>query len=46
MNVDIATTKETKDGAADVVCRSEAGLFLGASSLKIQGIVDPPTLEE
>jgi ribonuclease HI len=45
VNVDAATTKETCDGAVGVVCRSEAGLFLGASSLKIRGIADPSTLE-
>jgi ribonuclease HI len=38
-------TKDMHDGAVGVVYRSEAGLFLGASSLKIQGIADPPTLE-
>jgi hypothetical protein len=45
MNIDEATTKDINDGAIGMVCRSKAGLFFDASSLKIRGIADPPTLE-
>ena len=37
--------KEGSGGAVAVVCRNETGEFLGASSLTIEGIMDPGILE-
>jgi hypothetical protein len=45
LNVDAAVAKNKPDGAVEVVCRSESGVFLGASSISIPGISDPFVLE-
>jgi ribonuclease HI len=45
INVDAAVAKTGRGGAVGAVCRDEAGLFLGASSLTIKGISDPTVLE-
>ncbi|KAK1683351.1 hypothetical protein QYE76_044199 [Lolium multiflorum] len=45
INVDAATAKNGPGGAVAVVCRSEAGTFMGASTLTISGLDNPATLE-
>jgi hypothetical protein len=45
INVDVATAKNGPGGAVAVVCRSEAGTFMGASTLTISGLDNPATLE-
>jgi hypothetical protein len=41
INVDAAVAKEGAGGSLAAVCRSEDGVFLGASALTIKGIGDP-----
>jgi ribonuclease HI len=45
LNVDAAMAKTRPGGAVGVVCRDETGLFLGASTLTIPGIIDPAVME-
>jgi hypothetical protein len=45
LNVDAAMSKQDRGGAVGVVCRSEQGVFLGASSLTVPGIADPTVME-
>jgi ribonuclease HI len=45
INVDAAVRKNENFGAAVAVCRSEDGVFLGASAQVIHGMSDPGTLE-
>jgi hypothetical protein len=45
LNVDATLSKSRPGGAVGVVCRGEDGAFLGASSLTINGVSDPVTLE-
>jgi hypothetical protein len=45
LNVDAAMSKQDRGGAVGVVCRSEQGVFLGASSLSVPGIADPTVME-
>jgi hypothetical protein len=45
VNVDAATTKTGNGGSASAVCRSDSGVFLGASALAISDIGSPATLE-
>jgi hypothetical protein len=45
LNNDAAVSKNARNGAVGVVCHSETGTFLGASTLVIQGIDDPSVLE-
>jgi ribonuclease HI len=45
INVDAAVRKNENFGAAAAVCRSEDGVFLGASAQVIHGMSDPGTLE-
>jgi ribonuclease HI len=37
--------KTGQGGAVGVVCRSETGMFLGASTLTVDGIVSPTVME-
>ncbi|KAK1698829.1 hypothetical protein QYE76_015526 [Lolium multiflorum] len=45
LNVDGAVAKPKCKGAVGVVCRSELGVFMGASALVIDGLVNPVCLE-
>jgi hypothetical protein len=45
INVDAAVRKQGRIGALAAVCRSDDGLFLGASTIVLRGIVDPTILE-
>jgi hypothetical protein len=47
LNVDAAMAKTGQGGALGVVvvCRSETGMFLGASNLTADGIVSPTVME-
>lgn len=45
MNVDGAAAMSSNMSAVGVVCRSAAGLFLGASAVVFQGVTEPTTLE-
>jgi hypothetical protein len=45
LNVDAAMVKSASGGAVGVVCRSDSGEFMGASSLTMQGISDPTVME-
>ena len=45
INVDAAVAKTGSGGAVGAICRSETGLYMGASSLTIPGISDPAVLE-
>jgi hypothetical protein len=45
LNVDAALSKSRLGGAVRVVCQGEDESFLGASSLTINGVSDPATLE-
>lgn len=44
-NVDAAISRAGNFGAIGVICRDEAGMFLGASALVIRNIFDPQVLE-
>ena len=45
INVDTVVAKTGSGGAVGAICRSETGLYMGASSLTIPGISDPAVLE-
>jgi ribonuclease HI len=45
INVDAALAKTRPGGAVGAVCRSAAGIYLGASSLTVEGITNPSVLE-
>lgn len=45
MNVDGAVSKSSNIGVVGVVCRSETGLFLGASVAVFHGVTEPATPE-
>jgi hypothetical protein len=45
INVDAAMSKQNRGEAVGVVCRSENGEFLGASSLNVPGVIDPTVME-
>jgi ribonuclease HI len=45
INVDAALRKSSPGGAVGAICRNAESTFLGASSLTIDGITDPETLE-
>ena len=45
INVDAAVSRSGNGGALGAVCRSEDGSFMGASSLVVEGVSDPATLE-
>jgi ribonuclease HI len=45
INVDAATTKVAKGGAIAAICRSETGLFMGASALTVQEDLSLAALE-
>ncbi|XP_071683223.1 uncharacterized protein [Lolium perenne] len=45
LNVDAAMRKSSPGGAVAVICRGEAGDFMGASTLTLEGITDPATME-
>ena len=45
IKVDGATSNSLSTGASSAICRSQEGLFLGASSICFQGISDPASLE-
>jgi hypothetical protein len=46
LNVDAGRSRPRAPcGAVGVICRSEDGAFLGASTLTIAGITDPETME-
>jgi ribonuclease HI len=45
LNVDAALAKSRPGGAVGVICRNGDDMFLGASSLTVQGVTDPSTLE-
>jgi hypothetical protein len=44
LNVDAALAKSQPGGAVGVICRNGEGVFLGALSLTVQGVIDPSTL--
>jgi ribonuclease HI len=45
MNVDGAIAKTENKGAFSVICRNDKGVFLGDSSITIDGLMDPEVLE-
>jgi ribonuclease HI len=45
INVDAALAKTRPGGAVGAVCRSADGIYLGASSLTVEGITNPSVLE-
>jgi ribonuclease HI len=45
LNVDGAVAKTMERGAVGVVCRSDQGVYLGASAVVFEGITDPAMLE-
>jgi ribonuclease HI len=45
INVDAAVRKQGRIGALAALCRSDDGLFLGASTIVRRGIIDPTILE-
>jgi ribonuclease HI len=45
LNVDAAMRKSSPRGVVAVVCRGEAGDFMDASTLTLDGITDPTTME-
>ncbi|KAK1650398.1 hypothetical protein QYE76_068203 [Lolium multiflorum] len=45
LNVDAAMSKTSRGGAVGVICRSDNGDFMGASTLTVSGINDPATME-
>jgi hypothetical protein len=45
INVDAALSKNTSTTPAAAVARDASGIFLGASSVVIQGIIDPETIK-
>lgn len=45
LNVDGGLSRDGTRGAAAVICRDKNGLFLCASAVVFQGLVDPATLE-
>ena len=45
IHVDASVTKSEMRGPAVAVCRVESGLYLGNSSLFVQGIIDVATHE-
>lgn len=45
INVDVALSKNTGKAAAAAIARDDAGVFIGASVLVVEGITDPETME-
>jgi hypothetical protein len=45
INVDAAVSRTGSGGSLEAVCRAANGLFLGASTLTVEGISDPSILE-
>jgi hypothetical protein len=45
INTDAGVAGDGSGGAVAVVARSDAGVFLGASAIFIQGTTEPETLE-
>jgi hypothetical protein len=45
MNIDAAMVKMGLGGAVVVVCRTEAGVFVGASTLTVDAITNPTIME-
>lgn len=45
INVDAAVRKQGNVGAAAAACRSDAGQYMGASAVVMQGSSDPTILE-
>jgi hypothetical protein len=45
MNVNGVVAKTQEKGVVGTICRDDQGLFLGASAVVYDGILDPATLE-
>jgi hypothetical protein len=45
INVDAAISKNTNSASAAAIVRDGGGQFLGASTLVVEGCVDPETME-
>jgi hypothetical protein len=45
INVDAATAKVAKGGAIAAICRTETGIFMGASALTVKEDLSPAALE-